>query len=183
MNSDFKSMVDNDIDEIEKLLKDETYTNEKYKEFTSKYHSYIDNFGDGLYGYNKKLSFYYDEKGEGLKHNLIVIKNKLIAFKAYGYCNRIKQPDASINVSNSNINQISITITFDEVREKIEDMSSLREEEIQEILEKVNKLESIVNSEDRKTKKWEMCKDTIKWLADKGVDVGITLLPLILKIS
>lgn len=101
-------------------------------------------------------SFYYDGEGESLKHNLIVIKSKLITFKAYGYCNRIKHPGASINISNSNINQISIAITFDEVREKIEEMSSLREEEIQEILEQVNKLESIINSKDRKTKKWEM---------------------------
>ena len=60
-------------------------------------------------------------------------------------------------------------------------MTSLREQEIQEILEKVNELENIINSKERKSKKWESCNSIIKWIADKGVDVGISLLPLILQ--
>ena len=62
-------------------------------------------------------------------------------------------------------------------------MSSLTEEEILEILEKLNQLEKIVNSSDRKSKKWSNAKGIIKWVADKSVDVGTALLPLILKIG
>ena len=61
-------------------------------------------------------------------------------------------------------------------------MSSLSENEIEEIQSKINALEEIVNSKESKSKKWSKAKDIIKWVADKGVDVGIALLPLILKI-
>ena len=60
-------------------------------------------------------------------------------------------------------------------------MNSLREEEIQEILEKVNELEKIISSKERKSKKWEMCNGIVKWIADKGGDVAISLLPLIIE--
>ena len=62
-------------------------------------------------------------------------------------------------------------------------MSSLQDAEIEEILGKITELESIIASKDRKTKKWEQAKGIIKWVADKGIDVGIALLPLILKIG
>ena len=49
--------------------------------------------------------------------------------------------------------------------------------------QKIDELEKIFNSSDRKTKKWEKAKEIIKWVADKGIDVGLTLLPLILKLG
>ena len=48
---------------------------------------------------------------------------------------------------------------------------------------KISELERIINSSDRKTKKWENAKGIIKWIADKGVDVGIALLPLLLQLK
>ena len=62
-------------------------------------------------------------------------------------------------------------------------MTSLTESELRDILQKVDELEMIVQSQDRKTKKWEDAKEIIKWVAEKGVDVGIALLPLLLKIQ
>ncbi|WP_298842555.1 hypothetical protein [Clostridium sp.] len=62
-------------------------------------------------------------------------------------------------------------------------MSSLSELEIEEILHKINDIEQIIQSTERKSKKWENAKEIIKWIADKGVDVGIALLPLLLKIK
>ena len=47
----------------------------------------------------------------------------------------------------------------------------------------INELEKIVKSSDRKSKKWENAKGIVKWIADKGVDVGIALLPLLLQIK
>lgn len=32
-------------------------------------------------------------------------------------------------------------------------------------------------------KKWENAKGIVKWIADKGVDVGIALLPLLMQIK
>ena len=88
------------------------------------------------------------------------------------------------NISNSNENKNSISVhTFAEVKNEIESMTSLTESEIEEILAKVSELEEIVNSNDRKSKKWETAKSIIKWMAEKGVDIGLTLLPLLLQIK
>ena len=86
------------------------------------------------------------------------------------------------NVENKNIINNTMNISFEDARKTINDMSSLSENEIEEIQSKINALEEIVNSKESKSKKWSKAKDIIKWVADKGVDVGIALLPLILKI-
>lgn len=72
-------------------------------------------------------------------------------------------------------------LLFSNVRKESEDISVLPDTEIDEILSKINILEKIGESSDRKSKKWNKTKDIVKWIADKGVDVGIALLPLLLK--
>ena len=62
-------------------------------------------------------------------------------------------------------------------------MTSLKDSDIDEILEKINELERIVKSTDRKSKKWANAGEIIKWIADKGIDVGLTLLPLLMQIG
>lgn len=84
---------------------------------------------------------------------------------------------------NENNNNNTISITFDNVRDNVNAMTSLPEEEIRDVLNKIDKLEKIVKSTDGKSKKWSNAKEIIKWIADKGADVGIALLPLLLKIS
>lgn len=79
--------------------------------------------------------------------------------------------------------EFTLNITFSEAKERVENMTSLKEDEIQDILERIDELESIINSSERKTKKWDNAKEIIKWIADKSVDVGLTLLPLLLKMN
>lgn len=78
---------------------------------------------------------------------------------------------------------IQINVSFEKARETVNLMTSLPDEDIEEIQKRINELEKIVNSKESKSKKWSKAKDIIKWVADKGVDVGIALLPLVLKIS
>lgn len=87
------------------------------------------------------------------------------------------------NVENKNIINNTMNISFEDARKTVNDMSSLPENEIEEIQNKINAIEEIVNSKDSKSKKWSKAKEIVKWIADKGVDVGITLLPLLLKMS
>ena len=104
----------------------------------------------------------------------------------YGFDNTNDTQNNGINVitniSNSNENNVKIDC-FLEAKSKAENMTSLQDSEIEEILTKIDELREIVNSNDRKSKKWEKAKGVIKWVADKGVDVGLTLLPLIIKIG
>lgn len=78
-----------------------------------------------------------------------------------------------VQITNTNENKVDINISFSDVRKEIENMSALPDGEIEEILNKINELEKIVKSSDRKSKKWENAKGIVKWIADKGVDVGI----------
>ena len=40
-----------------------------------------------------------------------------------------------------------------------------------------------INSTDRKTKKWDKAKGIINWIATKGVDVAMTVIPLLMKLG
>lgn len=68
------------------------------------------------------------------------------------------------------------------MREKIEDMTSLTNEETEEVLAKISEIEEVVKSNDKKKTKWEKIKPVLVWLADKSLDIGTALLPLLLKI-
>ncbi|MCF2669181.1 hypothetical protein [Faecalicatena contorta] len=110
----------------------------------------------------------------------------MLSFKALGYSSLkewIPQNVPMIQITNTNQNKVDINISFDTVRREIENMSALPDAEIREILSRIDELEAIVKSSERRSKKWENAKEIIKWIADKGVDVGIALLPLLLQIK
>ena len=75
------------------------------------------------------------------------------------------------------------TVSFEQARQQIEDMTSLTDKETEEILAKIIELEEIINSKEKKKTKWEKAKGVLVWLADKSFDVGMALLPLLLKIQ
>lgn len=95
----------------------------------------------------------------------------------------LRKGNITINNTNTNENHNSFDMSFNMAREMINSMTALTNEEIEEIQKRINELEEIVSSKDSKSKKWSKAKEIIKWIADKGVDVGIALLPLVLKIS
>ena len=190
----FKAMYKEDLASLKKAISD--YDNKDtpeiaklqlYKDVTARYHPYVPKLSDGLYEYVQNCAFYDDVSGEALFHNLKQIYNKLLSFKALGYPS-LKEaiPHSTmpmVQITNTNENKIDISISFSDVRKEIEHMSALPDTEIEEILSKINELEGIVKSSDRKSKKWENAKGIIKWISDKGVDVGIALLPLLLQIK
>ena len=143
----------------------------------SKYGPIIDGFKNDL----RSLSF--DDDGSYRKQNLETMRQKLILFRSMEYTNRTSENtvDRSITITNTNAVDINIQITFEEAKSRIENMTSLSETEIQEILAKIDKLEDIYKSSDRKTKKWDNAKEIIKWVAEKGIDVAKIVLPLLLK--
>lgn len=186
---EFIQMVNVDISKIEKLLEANIdYEEEKYKnlhiELDAKYQVCVKNWGLSCYGYNKDFGFNYEFLGtSSLKHNLLLMKGKLEAFKFQVNAVEGKIPPITINMTQNMSNQIDINISFDEVREKIESMDSLTSNDEKEILEKINEIERIVKSNEKKKVKWEKVKSFLIWLADKSVDVGIALLPLFLQIN
>ena len=180
MTEEFKKFVDEDIAKCEQEIcnGNKESRGRLHGILISKYCNIINGFEDGL------LSLFYDNDGKYRKENLERMKEKLILFKSMGYKNLYAKSDGSeITINNTNELSANFNITFPEARAKVENMTSLTDDEIEEIQKKIDELEQIVNSSERKTKKWEKAKEIIKWVADKGVDVGITLLPLLLKIG
>ena len=166
---EFKNMFSQDIDSLKRVIDIESDVSE------------------GLYSYFAEQGFYDEVEGTSLDYNLQQIYNKLCAFKALNYPGldavAMSSPNTVVNITNNNENKNTMNVTFDSVRKTIDSMTSLPEEDIEEIKNKISALEEIVNSKESKSKKWSKAKDIIKWVADKGVDVGIALLPLILKIG
>lgn len=182
VTNEFKAIINEDISRCEHEYKsgNSASVSKLHSELNSKYASIIDSFKDGQH------ILYFDEDGTLERENLEIMRQKLILFRAMGHENKYAAKEASgteVTVNNTNQFSTSINISFSDAKSHIENMSSLRETEIEEITSKIDELEKIVNSKERKTKKWEMATEIIKWLADKSVDVGITLLPLLLKIN
>lgn len=176
MNDEFKKIIDKDIARCEGVLSGRVNAYALYQELLSKYSPVITDFDRRLFGI-------YGE--QDYLPNILIMKSKLELFKSMGYQNAFdfNNTQMVINNNNTNSNVIDINISFEQARKDIENMTALPDLEVEEILAKVDELEKIVQSKDRKTKKWDSAKEIIKWIADKGVDVGIALLPLLLQIK
>ena len=183
-----KKTVARDIQRIDTALETNSLESmqEIHQSIDGKYQACIKDWGLSMYCYTSQAGFYYEGLGvEALRENLKLMRSKLEAF-AQGW-NAVSEKnslenhntDVSVTVENS----IQINITFDQVRSQVEDMTSLTAEQTQEILDKIDEIEKVVNSTDKKKTKWEKLKPTLAWLADKSCDVGIALLPLLLKIN
>ncbi len=190
MKTEFSKMVDNDITRCEQFLsgeRDEDQGMDLHLEMITKYPAYISGFGTSLYNYNDEVGFNAEHFSlEAMIFNLKVIKNKLIAFKSHGYRNsKSVFNDSRINIENKlNATQSqTINITFEDVKRNIENMTALSDKETEETLKKIDEIKDIVENDQNKKTKWQKIKPILMWLADKSVDVGMTLLPLLLKID
>lgn len=181
----FLDMVSKDIERlsyISNLSEEELLT--LHREIDGRYQACIKNWYIGLWRVNREgnLLFYgqlYDHPTEVVQ-NLQMMKAKLETFQYQMNAIRLPEPASTqVNVTTN----LNVNVTFEQVRSQIEDMSSLTNEETAEILQKVSEIEDVVKSNDTKKNKWEKAKPVLKWLADKSCDVGIALLPLLMKIQ
>lgn len=191
LSNRFSRMVDEDIKKCELFEKESHSCQEKkllFIELVSKYSAHIAGLGDGLVGYSPAANRYVFENPDepDLEDNIRAIKFKLLAFKNNDYRNT-KSIDNNPNFHVTNTltaNQTqNIAITFEEVKRQIKDMTGLSDEETENTLAKIDEIKTIVEQDESKKTKWQKIKPILIWLADKSVDVGCALLPLILKIG
>lgn len=189
--TDFTRMVDADIEKCTEILNssfDERKWKDLHVELTAKYSAHISDIGFDMYCYFDKSNFFnmdlMDENS--LRHNIFVLKNKLIAFKNYGYKNRkFAQDNNGINIQNtlSATQTQTINLSFEDVKRQVAEMTGLSDEETKETLDKIDEIKAIVELNEPKKSKWQKIKPILIWLADKSVDVGIALMPLIMKVG
>lgn len=177
-----------DIEKIDTIDKnDEKALEELHRYLDGKYQGCIAEWGKSMWSYSKDNGFdYYYLGADSLIDNLNQMKPKLEAYALGWNASKKSSPSRSTATPNVNVtvnNEININITFEQAREKVQDMTSLTDEQTQEILDKITELEEIINSKDKKKTKWERAKSVLVWLADKSFDVGMILLPLLLKLG
>lgn len=153
----------------------------------SRYSSLINDFPDDI-NIEKMVDCDDEIADYRLAQYLKNVKEKLETFKRMGYIEMKKDgsPNIVIHNENNNHNENNLSntfLSFHEAKQRIENMSALTDDDIEEILQKINQLENIINSSDRKSKKWENVKGIVKWVADKSFDVAKVVLPLVLKME
>ena len=153
---------------------------EVYRNITSKYNNYVPNFSDGLYGYYKGSNFFDDVRGDSLIQNLKNIREKMNTYKNLNFPNLVQENKTNPMLQINNNNVMEVNLTFEQLKDRVENITSVNDKEIDEILDKINEIEEICKSNDRKTKKWEKIKKILVWIMDKGIDVAIQVIPTVI---
>lgn len=178
-------MVQRDIARCEEAQKQKEGSERLYQEYLAKYSTFYPKFKQEIPTTGKITSA---NSEFDFRPELAAIKTKLETLLAAGFKFELPQNEVKnapfVNVQLDNHNEVNITVnvTFNEVRNQIQNMSELSDDQAHEIMVKIDELEKIIDSGEKKTTKWSRAKEILKWVADKGVDVGIALLPLFLKI-
>lgn len=150
-----------------------------------KYTTSLKGFGKSMYNYDDEYGFSYNYLDKGaLEHNLKIMRGRLEGVREFGLSNSNQsQSNINVNVPISNKNEVNIQLSFTEAKERIENMPGLNEEQTEEIKAKINELEKINGEKISKKKKWSKVKPILLFVLDKGADVAITIMSLILQMK
>lgn len=79
-------------------------------------------------------------------------------------------------------NTLDIKVELDKVRAEVEADEVLDDDAKEEINEKLNEIEEVMNGSSTNNEKWKKLKDTFKWVATKSYKVGKWIMPIITKV-
>ena len=190
--SKIKRNVRDDINRINETLKTQSYDEllKIHNMIDAKYQSKIEMWGKSLYDWSEEYGFYYNcISKETLIDNLETMKNKLESYLTdlpHKYFQEVNSNFKNITctkVYNKVINNANtmVSINFENIRQEIINNEMLNSVQTNDCLKKIDEVEEIVKSSDDRKNKWEKLRRIIVWLADKSVDVAVSLLPIIYK--
>ena len=119
----------------------------------------------------EELRMIYDDIDENEMNTTKAEKNEKTFVPTFNF---------NIDNSNSNVNTTNINITFEKIEKEIKEDTNIQDDEKQEIIDKLNEIKEIQQSNKNKKQKWSLIKSILIFLLDKGVDFVITYLPQIL---
>lgn len=182
-----ENTINEDITAIDEAISSDDEAQMKYIHMMidGKYSAVISNIGKSTYGYIEKYGFNYELIGkESLVHNLYLMKAKLQGYLCYFPTKAVEAvPQNNISVNVSNTNEINIMVSFEQAKQQIEDMPGLTDADTEEIKSKIDDLENIYKESISKKKKWEKVKPILSFAIDKGADVAIAIMSLILQMK
>lgn len=86
------------------------------------------------------------------------------------------------NTQNQTVtNAFDIKVQLDKVRAEVEADEVLDDDAKEEINEKLNEIEEVMNSSSTNNEKWKKLKSTFSWIATKSYKIGQWIMPIITK--
>lgn len=186
-----KTVVEDDIYSCEEILqkKDINEAKSLLVQLVPAYSDYIEGITEGL-------DYYAPTFGMGRSNidflsDIKILKRKLELFcsnnceptKNFGKKVSGNKVEINNNNNNNNTNTVSnclnIEVLFNQAKEKIETDESLSEDEINEVLRKIEEIKQIHESNEPKNKKWFKLRPTMEWLGTKGLTIATTIINLI----
>ena len=184
MNEALNKMIDGYLAEAEECirLKDEIQSKTYFKKMMAGMEMQTDWFYSLMFTHVSK-----SRNGSYLDEMPLVIQ-KLNSYKiarqdAFEQMKITGQPPPSVfnfMQHQSQSQQQSITVSFDQVISWVQDNPSLGSAETEEILGKLQELKDIAESPASAKSKWDNMKLILSWLGTQGVELAKMVLPLIL---
>jgi hypothetical protein len=185
--SSLQDQIDSDISKCNRVIEEKSV--EKADELcdllVSAYHIHIKDIHYGLTSYTSSSS------NIDVLKDITILKGKLKLFMGQVEDGLYKPAFSNGNINihnNSNANnsneinnnlKIDLDIQFKQLREDFKNNESITQEETEDIINKINEIEDISNTEISKKEKWVKLRGILNWMGTKGIDVGIKLLPII----
>lgn len=185
---EFLEMVENDIARIDQAVKNGLPTEywNLFREIDGRYQSCIMNWYNSMWESSADGTriFYgrLQERPNEVKENLKFAKAKLETYKYQ--MNAVAVPQLpQTNISVTNTNQVNIGITFEEARQRIDDMTALDDNQANELKDTINELEEISKEQSSRRAKWEKVKPIIAGVLKFGADAALVVLQAILQMK
>ena len=185
---EFLEMVENDIERIDRALSSSTKDGQwsLFRVIDGRYQSCIQNWYTGMWGSSKEGTYLRIDELVGssfyIQDNLKFAKSKLETYRFQ--MNAVTVPQVpSTNVSVTNMNSINIGISFEEARQKIEEMTALDDAQANEIKGKISELEAISKEQSSRRAKWEKVKPIINSVLKFGADAALVVLQAVLQMK
>lgn len=154
-----------------------------FQELDGRYQACIRDWYRGMWQSNHAGTMVYfptlKQHPEQVKDNLAVIKAKLETYQFQVNAVAVPMAATQVNVTTN----VNITLSFDEARQKIEDMTALNQAQTEEIIEKIDELEAISKEDTSRKKKWEKVKPILMFALDKGADIATAIMALVLQMK
>ena len=177
--SKYRNELRNDIKICEELLAKEYVAESEFSHIKAKYSMDNPNFCSGFKNFVKTIGSEHNEK-----ENVKILKSKLeylLSTSTMRHQVENNNRTQTINVNNTLNNFVNINMDICEIREKINENTYLGDKDKEELLEKLDQIIDLQNSNESKSKKWNVAKSILAFIIDKGADIAIMYIPQILK--
>lgn len=175
-----RDMVDQDLEYCQTVWQEYSHD---WEQLTSLFFLLLQHYHDVIEGFDEGLCVIQNrepsaELAEICRRNIKIMMERLSVFRENGYSNEglldyyIRKEQHEIDFY-ANFTTVRIELGFLELPAK----------ELEEIMQKLDKMEEICAYTVPRSRKWEALREYLVWLSGKTVDVSMLILPLFFRIN